>query len=202
MLRSISTAVVCLLAMMSVAAARESKSDVAISGTGFFTNNTNGNGISQTPTNSGGLLASYRYGFGNHSALELNYGYSRNSQVYNNTSIFSFAEQAANVHEFTGDYVLKLRRIRNFHPFVMAGGGALVFSPITNTIDSITGASTQARGTFLYGGGLNYNLLRNVGLRLQYRGLIYKAPDFGSSTFSSENWTHTAEPALGLTFRF
>jgi hypothetical protein len=49
---------------------------------------------------------------------------------------------------------------------------------------------------------VDYRLVRALGLRLQYRGLVYKAPDFGLAALSTDSWTHTAEPSVGLVFRF
>jgi len=175
--------------------------DVTVSGVGFFTNDSTGNGLTQSQSGSGGLLASFRYGIGHHSALEFNYGFTRNSQTYTN-GFFPIAEQQANVHEFTADYVFHLRHHHKLDPFVLAGGGSLVFSPITDSAKSIPFADRQAKGTFLYGAGVNYAVLGNIGLRLQYRGLVYKTPDFGNGLFSTDSWTHTAEPTLGVTFRF
>ena len=79
--------------------------------------------------------------------------------------------------------------------FLLAGGGALVFKPTANDF----GATTQAKAAFLYGGGIDYNLTRVVGLRLQYRGLVYGAPDFGL-VGASTGAGHLAEPSVGLVF--
>jgi outer membrane immunogenic protein len=201
MLRTISTVVMCLLVWTCVAAAQDSRSDVAVGGTGWFTKDTNGNGVSQSTTNSGGFLASYRYQFGGFSAVGFDYGFTRNSQVFN-TSSFLFAQQQASVHEFTGEYIFKMHHRWKVDPFLMAGGGALFFSPITASTQSIPLASERTQGTFLYGLGADYKLMGPVGVRVQYRGLIYKAPDFASTTFSTGSWTHTAEPMVGLTLRF
>jgi len=201
MYRLVSTVSVCLLLLVSIAAAQDSRMDVTVSGVGFFTNGSTGNGLTQSQSGSGGLLASFRYEIGHHSALEFNYGFTRNSQTYTN-GFFPIAEQQANVHEFTADYVFHLRHHHKLDPFVLAGGGSLVFSPITDSADSIPFADRQAKGTFLYGAGVNYAVLGNIGLRLQYRGLVYKTPDFGKGLFSTDSWTHTAEPTLGVTFRF
>lgn len=201
MFRKISMLVVCSLVLFSVAAAQEYRSDAAVSFTGIFNKGSMGSGLSQDPTNSGGFLASYRLAFGSHSGAELNYGYSRSSQNYSVTSLGLVAGQQANVHEATAAYVFSLSRSGRLDPFILGGGGALIFSPVGNLF-SIPGTDTQAKGTFLYGAGVDYHLMRGLGLRLQYRGLVYKAPDFGLSALSTDSWTHTAEPSAGLVFRF
>ena len=153
-------------------------------------------------TNSGGILASFRYGARGHSGVELNYGYTRNSQVYTSSTTFNFQEQQANVHELTAAYVYRFDHKGKLTPFVLGGGGMLLFSPISVSTHSIPGADTDNKGTFLYGVGANYRLTDALGLRFQFRGLLYKAPDFGVSASSTGAWTHTAEPSVGVTLRF
>ncbi|MBZ5597606.1 MAG: porin family protein [Acidobacteriia bacterium] len=202
MFRKISMLVVSSLVFLSMAAAQEYHSDAAVSFTGVLNKDSSGNGLLQNPTHSGGLLASYRLALGNHSAVELNYGYSRNTQNFTGAFPGTFAAQQANVHEATAAYVLSMNRAGRLDPFVLGGGGALIFSPTGSSFNPILGGDTQAKGTFLYGAGVDYRLVRGLGLRLQYRGLVYKAPDFGLSAISTDSWTHTAEPSVGLTFRF
>jgi opacity protein-like surface antigen len=66
----------------------------------------------------------------------------------------------------------------------------------------VPGADTQAKGTYLYGGGVNYALTRSVSLRAEYRGYVYKDADFGIRGINYDIWTHTAEPSAGIVFRF
>src|SRR5579864_3543856 len=42
------------------ASAQENRSEISVQGTGFFTQNTNGQGISRTTTETGGFLVGYR----------------------------------------------------------------------------------------------------------------------------------------------
>src|ERR1051325_10279312 len=179
MLRVVGVVTVCLLAAVSIAAGQEGRMDVAVSGTGVFTKDSSGNGLDQAVTNSGGILASFRVKVHDHSELELNYGRTRDSQIYTNSTAFSFQEQQANVHELTAAYVYQFKHRNKLSPFVLGGGGLLLFHPISVSTHSIPGAVTDTEGAFLYGLGTNYRLTDNLGLRLQFRGLIYKAPDFG-----------------------
>ena len=64
-------------------------------------------------------------------------------------------------------------------PYVLAEGGALVFSPTSNKL--VAGADSQARGAFIYGGGADFLLSKHFSIRAEYRGFVYKAPDFGLS---------------------
>ena len=204
MVRKCSLVVVCFLFLFSLAFAQEGRSDLAVSAIGVFPKQVNGNGVQQDATNSGGFLISYNYRFRAHQSIEGNYAYTRDTQYYTivGTTIGPFTAQQTNVHEITAAYVLDGGRERKLDPFLLAGGGALVFDPTTNFTNSTFGSTNQTTGAFLYGFGLNYRLARGFGLHLQYRGLIYKAPDFGISDISTGSWTHAAEPSIGVTFRF
>jgi hypothetical protein len=39
-------------------------------------------------------------------------------------------------------------------------------------------------------------------LRAEYRGFVYKNPDFGLASLKTDSWTHTAQPSAGIVFRF
>ena len=204
MLRKLSMVLVSCLLAMPLAVAQEGRSEITVSGMGVFPRQSTGNDVQQDPTNSGGVLASYRYALRPHSALELNYSYSRNTQYYTiqGTTAGPFLAQQANVHELTGAYVLHAGADRRADPFVLAGAGALIFSPVASLANASFGSTTQTTAAFLYGMGFNYRLSHGFGLRFQYRGLIYKAPDFGVSDISTGVWSHSAEPSVGLTFHF
>lgn len=195
--RSILLLVIVLLGSMAVFA-QETKSDLSLNVTGDFSKHSSGNGIDLTPTQAAGFLSTYRYSFRPHQALELNYGYTRNSQNYSDGTS---ASVQSNVHEWTAAYVLKASSGK-FQPFALAGTGVLIFGPTSNVDTSALEVSRQARAVFLYGVGADYNVTSHVALRAQYRGLLYKAPDFGLSDLTTNAKGHLAQPSLGLVFRF
>jgi opacity protein-like surface antigen len=183
--------------------AQEKRSEVSVQGTGFFTKDSNGQGVFQRGTQTGGVLGGYRYHINRWLSAEANYGWNRNSQLFSTQA--GFARIQADVHQATGGLVVNLPRPRGFRasPYVLAGGGALVFNP-TNNGGSILGAGTQAEGAFVYGGGADFPIpmVRHAALRLEYRGLVYNAPNFGLKALDTGSVTHTAEPSAGLVFRF
>jgi hypothetical protein len=61
------------------ATGQESRSEVSLQGTGFFTKDSNGQGISRTTTNTGGFLVGYRYHLNRWLSAEANYGFDRMS---------------------------------------------------------------------------------------------------------------------------
>jgi opacity protein-like surface antigen len=183
------------------ALAQESRSEISLQGTGFFTRDTSGQGISRTSTDTGGFLVGYRYHINRWLAAEGDYGFDRNTQKYFGS--FGASRVQANVHTITGDLVVKLPLpIRRVSTYALAGGGSLVFDPTGNRGGSIPGAGSQGRGAFLYGAGADYALTRHFSLRAEYRGFVYKDPDFGLRALNINSWTHTAQPSAGIVFRF
>lgn len=62
--------------------------------------------------------------------------------------------------------------------------------------------SEQTRGTFVYGGGVDVPVSKHFLVRAQYRGFVYKVPDFELSSLKIDKFTHSAVPSAGLVFRF
>lgn len=198
MFRSNSFAVVLLggaLAAAPAFAQEVGRSEVSVQAFGSFVKSTNDNGVQQDATNSGGVLASYRFFFSNNHGVELNYGYSRNTQTYGLES--GPLGVSSNQHEVTAAYVYR-HPLGHFTPFVEAGVGGLVFDP-----RYVPGAGTQARAAFVYGGGADFNLTSHVFVRAEYRGLVYNSPTFDyAQTAGTDRITHRAEPSVGFGYRF
>jgi opacity protein-like surface antigen len=170
--------------------------EVAVQGTGFFTKDSQQNGTLQHSTDSGGFLVNYRFHINGWLAAEAGYGYNRNTQQ-NFTPSGNFGIQS-NVHQATGALVVNIPvYVARMRPYVLAGAGALVFDPTGNA-----GVQRQTRPAFVYGGGVDYRLVRHVALRLEYRGFVYNRPDFGIAALSSSVTTHTAQPSAGLVVHF
>ena len=183
--------------------AQEKRNEISVQGTGFFTKDTDTKGFSRTSTNSGGMLAGYRYRLNSWASLEVNYGFTRDTQKYFATSGSSRIQ--SDIHQATIDESFDLPfAIGRVAPYALVGAGALVFHPTGNRGGSVRGASNDARGTFLYGAGFNYPIpfVRNVSLRAEYRGLVHQDPDFALSSLHRNKWTHTAQPSAGLVYRF
>jgi opacity protein-like surface antigen len=184
------------------AMAQESRSEISLQGTGFFTKDTSGQGTTQRTTNTGGFLVGYRYNFTRWLAGEAVYGYDRNTEHYFGTGGSSRIQ--SNIHQATGGLVVHIPTPARYKisPYVLAEGGALVFAPTDNVFGTVPGAQRQAAGVFVYGGGADFPLMKHIALRAEYRGLVYSAPDFGLATLNTNTITHTAEPSAGVVFRF
>jgi len=168
-------------------------SEVSVQAFGSFVKTTTDNGIQQSATNSGGVLANYRYFFSNSSGIEANYGYSLNTQTYGLAS-GPLGVKSDN-HEFSGAYVFR-HKMHGFTPFAEAGAAGLVFDP-----RDTPGASTQTKAAFLYGAGADFNLGSHFFLRAEYRGFVYDSPTFGLVA-GADRITHRAEPSAGFGYRF
>jgi outer membrane immunogenic protein len=184
--------------VMSPAFAQEENGhgqEVTVQGVGSFVKSTVNNGVQQNATDSGGVLATYRYFFNTHSGVEANYGFQNNIQNYGSSG--SLAGVRTFSHEVSAAYVLRFPG-RRVTPFVLAGAGGLIFDPKT-----FTGANTQARAAFVYGGGADVNLSRHVFMRAEYRGFIYNSPTYDLTGLNGlDRVTHRAEPSLGFGYRF
>ena len=192
--------VVAISLLTAVAVSQESRSEISVQGTGFYTKDSTGQGIRQHATDTGGFLVGYRYNLNRWFAAEANYGFVRNTQQYSVPLGISGIQ--ANVNQFTGGLVFKVPTpvSSKINPYLLAGGGALVFSPTDNSL--VAGADRQTKGAFVYGGGADYALSRHFSLRAEYRGLVYKSPDFGLNALNTDSVTHTAQPSAGIVFRF
>ena len=175
--------------------------EVTFQGTGFFTKNSDGRGISRTTTDTGGFLVGFRYRFNRWIAAEANYGYARNTQRFLTGNTLSGIQ--ANTHQATAAFVLTPPvGVAKFRPYLLAGSGALVFDPTENRGGFVPGARRQAKAAFVYGGGVDYDFSRHVALKLEYRGLVFKSPDFEIRSLNLDTVTHVAQPSAGIALRF
>jgi outer membrane immunogenic protein len=172
------------------------KSEVSVQALGSFLKETDNDGVRQSATNSGGVLANYRYFFNRNHGVELNYGYTQNTQSY---GLLSAGPTSVRVraNEVTAAYVFRYPMHR-ITPFALAGVGGLVFTPFDGAL-----GSTQARAAFTYGGGADFTVTDHIFLRAQYRGLIYNSPTFDLAGLNGlDRFTHQAVPSAGIGFRF
>jgi opacity protein-like surface antigen len=168
-----------------------SKQDVTVQALGSFVKSTWDKGVEQTATNSGGVLASYRYFFNKNSGVEVNYAFTTNTQSYSGLGVDTHSSEAS------AAYVFRVP-LKHFTPFLLAGAGGLVFDP-----KDFGGASTQARPAFVYGGGADFNVSSHVFVRAEYRGLVYNSPTYDVPQFAgADRVTHRAEPSVGIGYRF
>jgi opacity protein-like surface antigen len=145
-----------------------------------------------------GALVTVRQSFHFWLGYEGNYSYTRFTEKY---STIPFGVQN-NVHEGSVAYLVQgpTIPILGLQPFATVGTGALIFMPT-----SVGGQkySRQTRVPLLYEVGVNHPILTShLGLRFQYRGLLYKTPDFNAPSLTTNTRRQTSELSLGAFLRF
>jgi opacity protein-like surface antigen len=204
-------------------AVSQGQTSVAASLYGAFSPSTSGNGTTQSPSNAAGALLELRHIRNPLVGYEFTYAYNRGNQAYSENlpsgcglvcAQTGSASIPANAHQISADWVVSLKAA-NLRPFVLAGGGVLLNVPGAGTVTAVTcpvegltpcttssvPTSISAKGVFVYGAGLDWTLLPHLGLRLQYRGNLYKASALANAFSSTNAFTHSAEPMIGVFFR-
>jgi hypothetical protein len=211
--------------------ASQAQTSVALGVYGAFNGTSSGDGTQQSPANQAGGLFEFRQIKNPLVGYEATYSYNRADQTYTSNSFpvcgvctagQSWTPVPANAHEVTGDWVVSLHGA-SLRPFALAGGGVLLNVPSNaqattttlvtgcgggnpgctpgNVTTNTTPTSTSTEGVFVYGAGLDWELLPHLGLRFQYRGNLYKAPAIANAFSSTNAFTHNAEPVIGIYFR-
>jgi hypothetical protein len=186
------------------------QTDVAISLYGTFNRETNYNiGLEhQQAADAAGGLFELRHISNPFVGYEATYSFNRANQVYTYTGptpvgsgqpggALASTPVSANAHEITGDWVFSFPTGR-VRPFALVGAGLLITEPVSGQYQ----ITTSSEPVYVYGVGLDWKLVPHFGLRLQYRGNIYKAPNVTTEYGSNGAYTHTAEPMIGAYFRF
>ncbi len=197
------TTAVALFLLTTIGLGQSNRFDVSLGPAAIASKQSSGNGVVQTPTNSRGFLASLRLRLGPKGSLEVNYGRAKNDQKYSGPPLDYRVHST--VAEFTGAVLFSPFETKKLEPFVLGGAGVLVFTPQTTFVNSIEipiGADRQTPVAFLYGGGADYRFYHRLAVRLQYRGLFYKAPDFKVRNLNTGAYGHLAEPSVGIVFKF
>jgi hypothetical protein len=195
--------------------------DASVSGAPIFTTGSSAGAVSQSATIGANIVASFRVRFKSRHSFVFNYGHGKNSQIYN--TLGEDFHMLDSISEYSGAYMFTPFRKEKWQPFVLAGGAVLRFGPRStwlflppvnqqpDNVQVFLNPTTQTQLAFLYGFGVDYQLPRysRLALRLQYRGFLYRQPDFGISSssgtaanFFTGTYGHMAEPSVGLVFRF
>jgi outer membrane immunogenic protein len=191
-----------LLLSATAGFAQESRQDVSISAIGLFAPNITGNAVHLSTTSTLGVLASYRFMLTPRSALELNYSFAQFSEKY----VTSFAPNVrihTRAQEMSGAYVFNMN-FRKFNPFIEAGPGAIIFTPIQDAGTNQLSAAQNTNIGALFGGGLAYELSPSFDIRAEYRGFVVKTPDFSlpGNILRTNRYEVISTPAIGIAYHF
>jgi outer membrane immunogenic protein len=196
-------ALIALLLAAGVAAGRaqESRQDVSLSGSALiepFKASSTTVQVSSTPAY-GGLL-SYRFMLTPSNALEANYGltYQNSIGYYVNPNHYKVLTRTQEISAaFVRSFVFK-----NFNPFVEAGPAALIFLPIRNSGTTTVDVKQQTSISAMYGAGFAYEVSPSFDIRVEYRGLVTKVPNFGLAQLSTNRWYNISSPVVGVAYHF
>ena len=172
---------------------------------------TNGGGTVQGASPSEGVLATMHQQVGPLLGYSVNFGYTRTTEQFLNVVVvnpgggptnYSDGSVTTDMWELSGSYVMHAPKyFQRFSPYGQFGAGILSFLPAKkNQPDAV-----NFRLAGLFGAGADYRLSRTLGVRLEYRGMIYKNPDFRFAPKvlrTSKNYTVTSEPTISLTYSF
>lgn len=190
-----------LLLGSAVGYAQESRQDISLSGFAELAPTVQGRGITSKSTITTGILASYRYMVTPRSALEVNYGFAQYTTRYVTSGSPQFFNAHTRQQEFSGAYVYT-RNYKRYNPFLQAGIGTLIFSPILDNGTTQLDAKRNLRIGALFGGGVAYELSPSFDIRVEYRGFLVKAPDFKESFLNLNRYYVNNMPAVGIAYHF
>lgn len=179
--------------------------------------------VTQSAAPAAGAFASFHQSFAPWLGYNIHFGFTRFTEHYSNAeefvttptttvptgSSFIRGNLRTNMYDLTVSSVIEGPRTKRFSTFTEVGGGGLFFSPLSTG----TGARQQTRPALVFGVGANFKLRPRLDLRAEYRGLLYKSPDFnvlditpgltGTNQFPMTRlFTVTSTPEVSLVYHF
>lgn len=172
-------------------------SEASVGVIGEFTSNVSGNGITLDTTKAAGGQASFRHSYHWWLGFEGSYNYTRYNEYYSSKP-YSIQH---NTHEMAADYLVTTPVSPfGFKPYAEGGLSVIVFSPSLNGGQNV---AWQGEPGVNFGAGFDHPLLTPYfGIRIGYRGVYYKAPDFNLTTLKTGASRLTSEPLAGFYVRF
>jgi hypothetical protein len=199
------SAIVMVVAVVLSGAMAHAQTDVALSGFATFTSSTSGFGTQQTPHNSAGGLLEIRHIFNPLVGVEFAYSFNPANQSYApKTGACGFVcgqpplTVSGAASQVGANWIASVKK-GNVRPFVLGGAGFLITLPLGTSPYTI---NTVVRPVFVYGGGLDWSFSPHLGLRLQVRGNMSKAPNLSNLYPSTTQYTQIYEPMGGVYYRF
>jgi opacity protein-like surface antigen len=204
--KTVLSAVAFIFLFMAAGFAQDFKSEFSVQSTVNLPKNSTNIDIPHDATKSGGFLIGYRYHLNSWFALQGDYGYTRDTQKYFDP-FFGETDIQTNIHQLTGEAVISAPSSSRVRPYGLAGIAGLFFRPTNSPDNNFIGigqgsGNNQTKPAFVYGGGIDFDLTKYMALRAEYRGLFFKIPDFQLPGLASDNFTHLAQPSVGLVWRF
>jgi len=179
----------------------QDRADASLNGSVLSLNSATNNGITRASSTTGGVSASLRLWITARNGIEFNYGHANDTQEV--TINGSKATLDTGIHEVSGLYVFRLTPSPRFRPFFGAGAALLQFNPKKDPLFIFNPVpESQNKAGLVYTAGADYMFSQHVGVRLQFRGLVFAAPSFMIETFRSNTMHHLSEPTFGFVYHF
>lgn len=177
-------------------------------------NGTSGGFLTQSLHPSANLVATFRQSFRPLLGYSINVGYTRAAEHNTNNAGAELPGTRSNfyvpnnVWELSFSHVAQMHITHRLTGFTDEGAGFMAFQPAkrgsTTTIPIPGGCcavvGTNFRPLIVFGAGADYHFNPQWALRAEYRGLLYKYPDYGQGL--PKLITITSEPTVSLTYTF
>lgn len=169
-----------------------------------FVSSSTGMGLKQTPSSGMGGLFEGRYLASPLLGVEMAVGFHSADQKFEpipgacrltcqNPVVAITATQVETMINYVPSHQFGKLRV-----FGVAGTGVVITVPGA----TLYGNNTSIRGAYDYGGGLDYDINNHWGIRGQYRGIYYKAPNISSIYPATGQFTNIGMPMGGVYYRF
>ncbi|HVT99458.1 MAG TPA: outer membrane beta-barrel protein, partial [Acidobacteriaceae bacterium] len=130
-----------------------------------------------------------------------------NYQYAQNVQRFCCSFGSYHIHdrfqEFSAGYVRSFY-FRNWNPFIEAGPGGFMFSPIDDSKTNTFNVSRSTNIGLMYGAGFAYEISPSFDIRAEYRGLVMKTPTFSypGDAFRTNVYYNIYDPVVGIAYHF
>ncbi len=157
--------------------------------------------VNLSPGQTAGAVVTLRYIAKPFVGFEGNYGYARYTDTFTPFGAQANAGVQQNATEYTLGYVVHARKqYFGLTPFASAGLGTIAFRP---TPGGGLALPKQARAAYYFSIGAETTVFSpHFGVRVLYRQVFFKAPDFETNYLTIQQHTSTYEPGFGFFLRF
>ncbi len=180
-----------------------SYAEITVQMIGVFHQTASSSTMNMSAIRTGGILGGLRYHFTPHVAAEVNFAHNLDTFEFTPTKPAVRQGLQTDTNEFNVNLVYTVPYLETLHPFLLVGGSYLNFGPSNaNANVTVNAAKVQDRPAAVAGAGSDIRLGGGWALRAQLRLLLFKAPDFGLSQFTTTGTVKRLEPSVGLVYRF
>jgi opacity protein-like surface antigen len=199
-------------------ASDESQTDIGGSFYRAMNSATTAKGVTQSPVDADGGMLEIRHIHSPLIGYEVTYGYNREDETVAaeaapacetyDTCSTPTQKMTASTSLVGLDWVFS-KKFGNLRPFATAGLGFFIDEPTSPRIQQTPttsvpgyGVNDTVRISYLYGGGVDWSITRHLGIRGQYRGVVYRVPNISMLFPAQGLFTQTSEPMGGIFYRF